>query len=169
MKALSLTQPWATLVAVRAKRIETRSWRTNYRGPIAIHASKGYPGWARELAMQVPFKATLPITPLPRSAVVAKAKLVGCLPIVDFADLNDRRGEPVVAVDDEGIVRIWRPLTLGHAEGHSGAAYPHAGENEVHYGDYTPGRWAWLLEDVEQIEPIPASGRLGIWEWEEAA
>lgn len=40
MKALSLTQPWASLVAVGAKRIETRSWRTSYRGPLAIHAAK---------------------------------------------------------------------------------------------------------------------------------
>ena len=31
MKALTLTQPWATLVAIGAKRIETRIWRTDYR------------------------------------------------------------------------------------------------------------------------------------------
>jgi len=40
MKAITLTQPWATLVAIGVKRIETRSWRTFYRGPLAIHASK---------------------------------------------------------------------------------------------------------------------------------
>ena len=39
MKAISLLQPWATLVSIGAKRVETRSWRTDYRGPIAIHAS----------------------------------------------------------------------------------------------------------------------------------
>jgi hypothetical protein len=38
MKALSLWQPWATLVSIGAKRIETRSWPTKYRGPLAIHA-----------------------------------------------------------------------------------------------------------------------------------
>jgi hypothetical protein len=43
MKALTLTQPWATLVAIGAKTIETRSWPTSYRGPLAIHAAKGYP------------------------------------------------------------------------------------------------------------------------------
>ena len=42
MKALTLTQPWATLIAVGAKRIETRSWGTSYRGRIAIHAAKGF-------------------------------------------------------------------------------------------------------------------------------
>jgi activating signal cointegrator 1 len=42
MKALSFTQPWATLVAIGAKKIETRSWDTRYRGPLAIHSS---PRW----------------------------------------------------------------------------------------------------------------------------
>ena len=40
-KALTIAQPWATLVAIGAKQIETRSWQTNYRGDIAIHAGKG--------------------------------------------------------------------------------------------------------------------------------
>ena len=44
MKALTLTQPWASLVAIGAKRIETRSWSTPYRGLLAIHAAKGFPG-----------------------------------------------------------------------------------------------------------------------------
>ena len=38
MKAITLWQPWATLVAIGAKTIETRSWGTSYRGPLAIHA-----------------------------------------------------------------------------------------------------------------------------------
>lgn len=39
MKALTIWQPWATAIAIGAKRIETRSWETHYRGPIAIHAA----------------------------------------------------------------------------------------------------------------------------------
>lgn len=39
MKALTLWQPWATLVAIGSKRIETRSWATQHRGPLAIHAA----------------------------------------------------------------------------------------------------------------------------------
>lgn len=41
MRALSLLQPWASFVAHCLKEFETRSWGTGYRGPIAIHASKG--------------------------------------------------------------------------------------------------------------------------------
>lgn len=40
MKVITLIQPWATLVALGEKKIETRSWSTNFRGRIAIHAGK---------------------------------------------------------------------------------------------------------------------------------
>ena len=43
MKAITLWQPWASLIACGAKKYETRSWATRYRGPIAIHAAKKYP------------------------------------------------------------------------------------------------------------------------------
>ena len=40
MKAISLWQPWASAMAHGFKKIETRSWSTNYRGPLLIHAAK---------------------------------------------------------------------------------------------------------------------------------
>ena len=40
MKAITIWQPWAFLLAMGAKQYETRSWETAYRGPIAIHAAK---------------------------------------------------------------------------------------------------------------------------------
>jgi activating signal cointegrator 1 len=40
MKALSLWQPHATAIAIGLKRYETRGWSTDYRGPLAIHATK---------------------------------------------------------------------------------------------------------------------------------
>lgn len=39
MKVLSLTEPYATLIKNNIKTIETRSWKTNYRGELYIHAS----------------------------------------------------------------------------------------------------------------------------------
>lgn len=38
MKVLTLREPWASLVGERIKTIETRSWPTNYRGELYIHA-----------------------------------------------------------------------------------------------------------------------------------
>jgi len=39
MKVLSLTEPYATLIMEKTKKIETRSWKTKYRGELYIHAS----------------------------------------------------------------------------------------------------------------------------------
>ena len=39
MKVLSLTEPYATLIKIGKKKIETRSWKTSYRGNLYIHAS----------------------------------------------------------------------------------------------------------------------------------
>jgi ASCH domain len=39
LRVLSLRQPWAWLVVNGYKDIENRSWRTNHRGPLLIHAS----------------------------------------------------------------------------------------------------------------------------------
>lgn len=39
MKAITIWQPWASLIACGAKKYETRGWPTKYRGPIAIHAA----------------------------------------------------------------------------------------------------------------------------------
>lgn len=59
MKAISLWQPWATLVAIDAKRFETRSWKTNYRGLLAIHAAKKFELVQKEYCLQDPFFAVL--------------------------------------------------------------------------------------------------------------
>jgi hypothetical protein len=40
VKALSIRQPWAWLIVTGYKDIENRSWRTNYRGPLLIHAGR---------------------------------------------------------------------------------------------------------------------------------
>jgi len=42
MKVLSVRQPWAWLIMQAGKDIENRSWATNYRGPLAIHAARRY-------------------------------------------------------------------------------------------------------------------------------
>jgi hypothetical protein len=143
MKALTLTQPWASLVAIAAKQVETRSWQTRYRGALAIHAARGFPPGARALCGQEPYRAALRRAGyaepdrLPLGAVVATCRLVGCLPTVG------RDGLPP-------------------------AALPELGTAERAFGDYRSGRFLWLLADVQPVEPPqPARGRLGMWEWGE--
>src|SRR5438046_2188689 len=51
IRALSLRQPWAWLVVNRYKDIENRSWRTNHRGPLLIHASSNLTEFSETAAM----------------------------------------------------------------------------------------------------------------------
>jgi hypothetical protein len=41
MRALSIRQPWAHLIIFGGKDVENRTWKTDYRGPLLIHAAKG--------------------------------------------------------------------------------------------------------------------------------
>ena len=59
MKCLSIHQPWAALVVLGAKRFETRSWQTDHRGRMAIHASRTFRDSARMLCEKEPFRSAL--------------------------------------------------------------------------------------------------------------
>lgn len=84
--ALSLTQPWASAMALGHKRIETRSWSTALRGPIAIHASKGFPLSARAFALceAYPYFEQPPEW-FPRGAIVAVGILTDVVPTPSIA------------------------------------------------------------------------------------
>ena len=81
MKCLSLTQPWATLVVTGKKQYETRSWSTRYRGPLLIHAAKGYPVSAEMFAYQQVKAGRLVAPPagpsLPHGAIIGQVDLIG--------------------------------------------------------------------------------------------
>ncbi len=84
MKALSLTQPWATLVALGEKKIETRGWFTNYRGPFAIASSKSFPKDCRDLCFDEPFRSifekhNLGLSDLPLGQVLCIVTLTECV------------------------------------------------------------------------------------------
>jgi len=140
-------QPWAALVAIGAKRIETRSWKTSYRGPLAIHAAKGYPRWARETCDEGPFRKALGILEpggLLRGYVLAATELLDCLPVESM--------EPWAGKLPPGVATN---ILIGP---------------ELSFGDFSPGRFAWILGRPTLLsEPIPARGALGLWEWKEAA
>jgi len=154
MKALTLTQPWATLVAIGAKRIETRSWGTAYRGPLAIHAAKGFPRWARDfsfspvcydVAKKLGDGTWFPVYPL--GAVIATCTLLDCVRMGEF------RFGP------EGCHISLGKYTEMLAER----------PQELDFGDYSIGRFAWILGSVTCFEkPVEAKGALGLWNWSES-
>jgi hypothetical protein len=82
VKAITFHQPWATLIAIGAKRYETRTWPTNHRDQLAIHAGKALdkiPDPARDRLITGVLRMHGYGTPsdLPRGAVVAIARVVG--------------------------------------------------------------------------------------------
>ena len=72
MKAITLVQPYASLIIDKRKRIETRSWLTHYRGEIAIHAGAKV---NREDCLRFGYD---PDT-IPRTAVLGIANLTDCV------------------------------------------------------------------------------------------
>lgn len=79
MKALTLRQPWAALVALDYKRVETRSWQTPHRGPLAIHASAGWNRDERAFAAEIT-RGGVDLSPaLAFGAVLAVVRLAGIL------------------------------------------------------------------------------------------
>lgn len=103
MKALSLTQPWASLVVTGKKLVETRSWRTDHTGRIAIHAAKGYPKWAKECASEWRMagfvSGTLPLAGIIGTAVLREMRMTEAalhLELIsaqerEFGDYSDHR------------------------------------------------------------------------------
>lgn len=152
MKAITIKQPWATLIALGEKQFETRSWTTKYRGELAIHAGKNIDKVA---CQEESIKSTLAkhgytVDNLPTGAVIATAQLAGNYRIYDTAD----NGVHIVRCpndkyDFEKVEFICKP--------------------ESDFGFYSEGRYAWELTDVQRMpEPIPAKGQLSLWNWEGA-
>lgn len=90
MKALTICQPWASLIAISAKKVETRSWHTSYRGSLAIHAAKGYPRDARDFGTYIRMSVLFgPHYQYPRGVVIATCRLADCLPMQSLGCLSD--------------------------------------------------------------------------------
>lgn len=86
-KVLSIKQPWASLIAHGVKDIENRTWKTNYRGKILIHASGQYAkgGFGllnpemRRLANLCAKWNPLYLTDLPTSAIIGEVEIIDCV------------------------------------------------------------------------------------------
>lgn len=141
LKALTLTQPWASLIASGAKHIETRGWRTEYVGPLAIHAAKGFPPEAEAFCKKQSFSRAL--------------KAAG------YSQHDERTwnawGLPLGVV----IAIVWLEQ-VEHITSHTQVS-----EQERAFGDYTPGRYAWKVSEVYRLRtPLAARGTLGLWSWQ---
>ncbi len=125
MKAISLWQPWASAMNLGLKKIETRSWSTNYRGPLLIHASKKIISWPSADIQGLFEGIAFQPSDLPLGQVLCQVNLIDCKCI-----------------------------------------YIHNKPNsflELDFGDYTPGRYMWITDNLKQLNPFPFRGRQGLF------
>lgn len=78
MYGITLDEPYASLVAAGAKKFETRSWRTHYRGPLAIHAARNFPRSKKVYSCQARVKEALGGREPQPGAILAVVSLVNC-------------------------------------------------------------------------------------------
>lgn len=83
MKALTICQPYATLIAQGVKRVENRRWATSYRGPLAIHAGKSREWLSLSDDGLSDEDTGLLLAQMSFGAIVAIAQLIDVRPISD--------------------------------------------------------------------------------------
>ena len=155
--AITLYQPWVSLIALGVKTVETRSWPAPARlvgQRIAIHAGKRVvrrPGDAIERELRACWGDDWPVI-IPTGAVVATTVLAGMARIartdlLEGCTVHDPGSEVGCAV--------------GCAVG--------TGRTSIDpWGDFSPGRWLWFLDDVAALpQPVPVVGRQSFWRWVE--
>lgn len=147
MLGLSLWQPRASLVALGAKRIETRGRRTKYRGPLAIQAAKEIPEesvafferseQARRALLPLGVRTSEDLFHLPRGVIVATCELVECL--------------------STNPTLLAGPYSM-----------PDTDSAEYEFGIYTPNRFMFFLENIQRLErPVPCKGLPGLFPLDE--
>jgi len=128
VKVLSLTEPYATLIKDGIKSIETRSWKTNYRGKLYIHASSTK--IPKEYSNNKELMSLVKSESFSHGHIICSCQLEDCIPMTE-----------------EFVLDIKRNM-----------------KTEYVTGDYSKGRYAWILKDIEILDkPIKAKGHLGIW------
>ena len=151
MKVLSLLQPWASLLANGIKLKETRSWKTNHRGQLAIHASQKlfYPKqiakyWTLPEEQEMVMEALKNIgytdanKPLPAGKILGVGVVGNCREMVLL--------EPQYLMDDSPMFSIPTLTPLERALGH-----------------YAPGRFAWDVKEAQPLdEPVIFKGGMNL-------
>lgn len=139
MKALTLHQPWASLVAFGEKKIETRSWATGYRGRMALHSAKVFHDYAWEFAKTEPCRGSL----LGHGFAPNELPLGCVLAIVEL---------DVVVMTEYVVSSKLHPLS----------------DKERAFGNFGPKRFAWYLKVLRKFdEPIRVRGYQGLWDFDE--
>lgn len=134
-----MIQPWASLFLYNEAYYESRTWKTNYRGSLAIHTSKKIDRnfSSHKAVQQLLGRHGLTPENLPTGVIIGVCNLINCLRVVE--DHQDS------AVLEDGRI---------------------VSENDYFLGDFRVGNYAWEVSNKEVLlNFIPAQGKLGLWEY----
>jgi hypothetical protein len=139
IKVLSMWQPWASCVPHGIKGNETRSWKTNYRGWLAIHSTKSINKKAQILACQIPVIKRMMIDDGYQGQIVnlPLAKVVAVAELLDVIKMDEKFIDFFVSDDEKSV------------------------------GDYQVGRYAWKFGEVYRIWSLNSiQGKQGLWDYD---
>ncbi len=145
MRVITIRPPWADAIACGAKRFETRGWPTSYRGALAIHSGHGDDKETRAFLDMYEFQRAL-------------APLVG--KPLDLEVEPSWQGVMMEHVNRGAVVAVCRLEDCRTTVG-----LPlHAYRREERLGDFSSGRYAWLLTGVVRLaQPVKCNGQLGLF------
>ena len=163
MKAITIYQPYAWLIAEGHKIYETQGIYTKYRGPIAIHASKGRIGSLNSMPPSVRAEfEKCGLTnhkqwhALPRNAIVATGELVNVWVI-----------EKDTARDEIILRKLKNDDHLYHCQYRPTETTTTLERKEFNLDHWRTGCYAYEIRNVKPLPvPIPANGAPRLWDWE---
>jgi hypothetical protein len=102
--AITLHRPWAELILVAGKDVENRTWSTNYRGPLYIHAGKAWDSRAHRVAVRAGADGCVSWEPDEHAR--------GIIGAVDLVDVLNGTSPSVWAAPDQFHWRLVNPRLL---------------------------------------------------------
>ena len=137
MYTLTIKQPWASAIVLGLKSVENRTWSTNHRGPLAIHAGLSIDPEGEQVLETAGVALPQNCEDLPRGVILGVVDLIDVIPYPSPGGEQQTLGPDFESVD------------------------PHAlADNALATGPY-----CWVLANPRAYPtPISCTGQRGLWE-----
>src|SRR3954453_23306276 len=153
MRALTIRQPWAALIMAGSKDVENRVWPTSFRGRLAIHAGLRFADITSDSITSDSITSdSIPSHSITSDSITSDSITSDSIVPAVGAELG---------IPADAVMTLPRGVLVGTVELHDC-------RRDSDSRGALPDRWHWLVRDPEPLaEPVPATGRLGLWTWDE--